>query len=64
MKWPNPTGSVQRSSDEIYMVVQANSKDWVCYHMPHHEPAQEIAVKETDKLARQACDEHERITRA
>lgn len=63
MNWPNPTGSVQRSSCETYLITQANSKDWVAYYMPHDEPAQEIAVKESDKLARQACDDHERRAR-
>jgi hypothetical protein len=63
LKWPNPTGSVQRSSDETYLITQANSKDWVAYYMPRGAAVEEIAVKRSDKLAREACDDHDRITR-
>jgi hypothetical protein len=63
MKWPNPTGSVQRSSCETYLITQATSKDWVAYYMPRGEPVEEIAVKASDLLARLACDDHERRAR-
>jgi hypothetical protein len=58
MKWPNPTGSVQRSSCETYLITQANSKDWVAYYMPRGEPVEEIAVRPSDESARKACDDH------
>jgi hypothetical protein len=61
MKWPNPTGSVQRSSCEIYLITQANSMDWVAYYMPRGAKVEEIAVRPNDESARTACDEHARI---
>jgi hypothetical protein len=60
VKWLPATGSVQRSADFVYMVMQANSMDWVAYYTPKNEPAEEIAVRPTDEAARTACDEHQR----
>ena len=60
MNWPNPTGSVQRSSCETYLITQANSKDWVAYYMPRGAAVEEIAVRPSDAAARTACDTHER----
>lgn len=58
MKWLPPAGCTQHSADGRYVVVQANSKDWIAYEM-HATTARELGVRDTDLKARAACEAEE-----
>jgi hypothetical protein len=58
MKWFAPTGSVHRSADGAYMLMQANAMDWVAYYVPRDCKAEGIAVRPNAESARSACDDH------
>jgi hypothetical protein len=58
VKWFAPTGSVHRSADGAYMLMQANAMDWVAYYVPRDGKAEEIAVRPNAESARSACDDH------
>lgn len=61
MKWDKPTATVQWSADKRYLVVEANSKDWVAYEATPFVTATELGVKPSAEEARGLCEEHEAI---
>ena len=58
MKWDKPAGSTQQSSDGRYVIVQANSQDWVAYRMGY-TCAQDLGTSHSDEEARKLCESHE-----
>ena len=58
MKWDKPNGSVQQTADGRYVIVQANSQDWVAYQMGY-TCAKDLGTRETDLKARALCEAHE-----
>jgi hypothetical protein len=58
MKWDKPTGSIQQTQDGRYVVMQANSKDWVAY-MVGSVSSQDLGTGESDEKARGLCEAHE-----
>ncbi len=59
MKWDKPTGSVQQTSCGRYVIVQANSQDWVAYQMGF-TCANDVGTRNSDAAARECCEEHEK----
>jgi hypothetical protein len=59
VKWDPPTATVQWSADKRYIVVEANSKDWVAYEATPFQTAMELGVKSSAAEARKACEDHE-----
>ena len=60
MKWLPPTGSTQASSCGRYVVVQANSQDWVAYDISSRTAAQDLGAAQSDADARELCESAER----
>ena len=60
MKWLPPQGSTQGTADERYVIVQANSKDWIAYALTPFATSDELAVKPSAAEAREVCEDHER----
>lgn len=58
MKWLPPSGSTQHSADGRYVVVQANSQDWIAYQL-HATTAKDLGTRDTDEKARAVCEAHE-----
>lgn len=58
MKWDKPNGSVQQTSCGRYVIVQANSQDWVAYQMGYTH-AKDLGSRKSDEEARQCCEDHE-----
>jgi len=58
MKWDKPTGSVQQTSCGRYVIVQANSQDWVAYLMGYTCPS-DLGTRASDLKARALCEAHE-----
>lgn len=58
MKWDKQAGSTQQSSDGRYVIVQANSQDWVAYRMGYTS-ASDLGTKPSDEEARKLCEAHE-----
>lgn len=59
MKWEKPQGSTQHTADGRYCIVQANSQHWVAYELTPFGAAKDLATKQSDEEARQACEAHE-----
>lgn len=60
MKWNKPAGCTQGTTCGNYVIVQANSKDWIAYALSPYNVGAELGVKSTDAEARQLCEDHER----
>lgn len=58
MKWDKQNGSVQQTADGRYVVVQANSQDWVAYQMGW-TCAKDLGTRPSDEEARKLCETHE-----
>lgn len=58
MKWLPPAGSTQGTADGRYVIVQANSKDWVAYQLGY-TVSKEIGTRDSDLKARAACEAYE-----
>lgn len=58
MKWDKPNGSVQQTSCGRYVIVQANSQDWVAYQMGY-TCANDLGTRKSYEEARQCCEDHE-----
>jgi len=58
MKWDKANGSVQQSADGRYVIVQANSQDWVAYQMGY-TCAKDLGTRDSDLKARGLCEAHE-----
>lgn len=61
MKWDKPTATVQWSADKRYLVVEANSQDWVAYEATPFVVATELGVKPSAEEARKCCEDHEAL---
>ena len=61
MNWLPPSGAIQRSSDGKYLVVEANSKDWVAYEATPFVTATDLGVKHSAAEARKLCEDHEAL---
>lgn len=60
MKWLPPAGSTQGSSCGRYVIVAANSQDWVAYDISARTAAQELGSRKSDSDARALCEAAER----
>lgn len=60
MKWLPPNGGTQGTSDGRYVIVQANSQDWVAYDITLATAATEIGSRKNDADARALCEAAER----
>lgn len=61
MKWDQPDGSVQWSSDRRYHVQRATSGYWVAYAMSaFRNDAEKLGEHNSDEAARDCCDDFER----
>lgn len=60
MKWLPPNGGTQGTSDGRYVVVQANSQDWIAYDITLSTSAVEIGSRKSDADARALCEAAER----
>lgn len=58
MKWDRPLGSTQSTTDGRYVIVQANSRDWVAYQMGY-TIVNELGVRDSDLKARACCEAYE-----
>jgi hypothetical protein len=58
MKWDKPAGSTQHTTDGRYVIVQANSQDWIAYQL-HATTAKDLGTRDTDLKARALCEAHE-----
>lgn len=58
MKWNKPSGSTQHSADGRYVIVQANSQDWIAYVL-HGTTGKELGRSDSDEKARECCEAHE-----
>lgn len=58
MKWDKPQGSTQATTDGRYVIVQANSQDWVAYLMGY-TTAKDLGTRDSDVKARELCESHE-----
>lgn len=66
MKWDKPNGSVQYSADRRYIVMQANTKDWIAYRVSGFgTSAEKLGERHDDEAARACCelDKHNRDAR-
>jgi hypothetical protein len=61
MKWDKPNGSTQHSADKRYVVVQANSQDWIAYRLTGFATGEEVGTRKSEEAARQACEDHARV---
>jgi hypothetical protein len=60
MKWLPPTGSTQGTACGRFVIVQANSKDWIAYDVSLVTAAHEIGSCNNDADARALCEAAER----
>jgi len=58
MKWDKPNGSVQQTACGRYVIVQANSQDWVAYQMGY-TCAKDLGTRDSDLKARACCEAYE-----
>lgn len=61
MKWLNPHGSNQGTSDGRYAVVQATENNWIAYEMSPYSVGLELGVKPTAEQAKECCEAHEAL---
>lgn len=59
MKWLPPTGSTQGSACGHYVIVQANSKDWIAYDITLTTAAKDLGTTKSDIGARALCEAEE-----
>lgn len=59
MNWLPPNGSTQGTTCGRYVVVHANSKDWIAYDITLSTAAKELGVRESDLKARAVCEAEE-----
>lgn len=59
MKWDKPAGATQSTVDGRYLVMQANSKDWVAYDTTLSTATKELGTRDTDLKARAVCEAEE-----
>lgn len=64
MKWLPPNGSTQGTADGRYVIVQANSQDWVAYDIASGVSGVEIGSRKNDADARALCEAAERALMA
>ena len=57
MKWLPATGATQMSSDGKYLVMQANSKDWIAYALNERADLGTVGASED---AQALCESHSR----
>lgn len=60
MKWLPPNGGTQGTADGHYVIVQANSQDWVAYDIASGVTGREIGSRKSDADARALCEAAER----
>lgn len=60
MKWLPQNGSAQGTSCGRYVIVQANSQDWVAYDIAGGTMGREIGSRKSDADARALCEAAER----
>lgn len=60
MKWLPPNGSTQSTADGRYVIVHANSQDWVAYDIASGVSGREIGSRKSDADARALCEAAER----
>lgn len=60
MKWLPPNGCTQQTADCRYVIVQANSQDWVAYDITLGTAATELGSRKNDSDARALCEAAER----
>ena len=58
VKWLPPNGTTQHSIDHKYVVVEANSQQWIGYELGP-TAGTELGVVKTAEEARQLCEDHE-----
>jgi len=58
MKWDKLAGCTQQTSDGRYLIMHANSRDWVAYRMGY-TIAQDLGTTDSDEKARELCETHE-----
>lgn len=65
MKWDKPNGGVQHSADKRYSIVQATETGpiWIAYALGP-TAATQIGTTNSDELARELCEGHERGRKA
>lgn len=61
MKWDKPNGGVQFTVDKRYSIVRAAETGpiWIAYAMGP-TTGEQIATTNSDELAREICEDHER----
>lgn len=59
MKWLPPTGSTQGSQCGRYVIVHANSQDWVAYDITLTTAAKDLGTTKSDIGARALCEAEE-----
>lgn len=68
MKWNKPAGSTQGTCCGNYVIVQANSQQWIAYALSPYATGKELGVVQVDEKnpdkapadAREICESHER----
>lgn len=61
MKWLNPNGATQGTSDGRYVVVQATENNWIAYELTPYGTGAELGVKPTAEQAKECCEDHETL---
>lgn len=61
MKWLNPNGATQGTSDGRYVVVQATENNWISYELTPYGTGTELGVKPTAEQAKECCEAHEAL---
>lgn len=64
MKWLPPAGATQGTTDGRYVIVQANSKDWIAYDVSSGTSGRQIGASSSDADARALCEAAERALMA
>lgn len=57
MKWLPPNGATQVSACGNFVVVKANSQDWIAYRLTKFHTGDELGVRKSDAEARQCCED-------
>lgn len=60
IKWLPPNGGTQATKCGRYVIVQANSQDWIAYDIAAGTTGQEIGSRKSDADARALCEAAER----
>ena len=60
MKWDKQDGSVQRSTDGLYVCVQANSLHVIAYALTPFATGVDLGVCSSMQEARERCESHAR----